>query len=50
MSEQTYSTGGYWMVAALSLMLLLPPVIGHFVMGEASSATVHASINPPSVQ
>ena len=42
MKSETHSNGGYWLVTGLALLLLLPPVIGHFVMQPAPAPTVHA--------
>jgi len=39
---QTYSNGGYWMVAGLVALLMLPPVIGHFVMKTEVAPSLHA--------
>ena len=41
-NSETYSTGGYWMLAALVVVLAAPPVIGHFVMKADAKPIMHA--------
>lgn len=41
-SNITYSTGGYWMLVGLVLLIGLPPVVGHFFMNAEAAPSVHA--------